>query len=165
MSEQVEYRFERVFKAPRELVWRTWTDPELLQRWYGPGVDTIIHRFDLQPGGEWRNEMRWGEKSDLSKMVFQEVTAPERLVWLHSSADKDWNVAPSQMMPDWPKTLLTTVSFDDEGGQTRVVLTQVPVDASDAESACFAKMMAGMDNGWGSGYKIIDEILAELQGS
>ena len=163
MSEQVEYRFERVFKAPRELVWRTWTDPELLQRWYGPGVDTIIHRFDLQPGGEWRNEMRWGEKSDLSKMVFQEVTAPERLVWLHSSADKDWNVAPSQMMPDWPKTLLTTVSFDEEGDQTRVVLTQVPVEASDAEAACFAKMMAGMDNGWGSGYKIIDEILAELQ--
>ena len=163
MSELPEYKLERIFEAPRELVWRAWTDPELLHRWYGPGIETIIHNFDLKPGGSWLNEMKWGGKSDFSKMVFQEVTPPSMLVWHHSSADSDWNIITSPMMADWPRVLLTTVTFEDVGDKTNVRLTQVPVDAIDAEIACFAAAMAGMDKGWGGGYAIMDEMLAELQ--
>ena len=54
------------------------------------------------------------------------------------------------------------MSFADNGEQTNVRLSQVPMDASEDELACFAEAMANMDGGWGSGYKIIDEILAEL---
>lgn len=163
MSDLPEYVLDRVFEAPREMVWKAWTDPELLSRWYGPGVETIIHKFELKPGGMWLNEMKWGEKSDLSKIVFQEVVPQEKLVWHHSSADADWNVISSLMMPDWPRVLLTTVTFEDSGNQTNVRLSQIPIDPTDAEIACFAKMMAGMDNGWGKGYAIMDEVLAELQ--
>ena len=45
MTELPTYILERSFDAPRELVWRTWTEPELLARWYGPRVETIVHRF------------------------------------------------------------------------------------------------------------------------
>jgi uncharacterized protein YndB with AHSA1/START domain len=164
MNDQVEYVLDRIFKAPRNLVWRAWTDPELLARWYGPGVETIIHRYDLKPGGSWLNEMRWGETSDYSRMDFQEVTPEDRLVWNHSSADADWNIVSNTRMPDWPKTLLTTVTFTDEGTETNVRLTQVPVNATKAEITCFTSMMAGMSKGWGGGYAIIDEILTELPG-
>ncbi len=163
MSETTEYVLERTFDAPREMVWRAWTDPELLSRWYGPGIETIIHDFDLQPGGAWLNEMRWGENADFSKMVFQEVTQQEKLVWHHSSTDADWNIISSPMMADWPRVLLTTVTFEDSGNKTNVRLSQIPIDATDAEIACFAAMMDGMSKGWGGGYKIIDEILKELQ--
>ncbi len=162
MTELPRYALDRTFDAPRDLVWRVWTDPELLARWYGPGVKTIIHEYDLRPGGVWRNEMKWGDKSDLSRMDFKEVLAGEKLVWHHSSTDANWNVAPNQMMPDWPRTLLTTVAFAGNGATTNVRLTQVPLAATQAEIACFAKMMAGMDKGWGSGYAIQDEILAEM---
>lgn len=162
MSDVPKYELERIFDAPRELVWRAWTDPDLLHRWYGPGIETVIHGFDLTPGGAWLNEMKWGEKSDFSKMVFQEVSEPEKLVWHHSSTDPDWNIVSNPMMPNWPKLLLTTVTFKEVDGKTSVVLTQLPIDASDAELACFAETMSGMDNGWGGGYKIIDEILTEL---
>ena len=163
MSETTEYVLERTFDAPREMVWRAWTDPELLSRWYGPGIETIIHDFDLQPGGAWLNEMRWGENADFSKMVFQEVTQAEKLVWHHSSTDAEWNIISSPMMADWPRVLLTTVTFEDLGDKTNVRLSQIPMDATDAEIACFAAMMDGMSKGWGGGYKIIDEILKELQ--
>ncbi|NIA68455.1 SRPBCC domain-containing protein [Pelagibius litoralis] len=163
MTELPEYIHDRVFDAPRDMVWRAWTDPQLLSRWYGPGVDTVIHKFDLKPGGLWLNEMKWGDKSDLSKMEFQEVVPPEKLVWHHSSADADWNVVASAMMPDWPRVLLTTVTFEEVGAKTKVRMTMVPLDASEAEIACFAGAMAGMEKGWGSGYAILDEMLAELQ--
>lgn len=158
-----EYVLDRVFDAPREMVWKAWTDPELLARWYGPGVDTIIHEFDLRPGGIWLNEMRWGEKADFSRMTFQEVVRPERLAWHHCSADADWNIIASPMMANWPRTILTTVTLQDEGAGTKVRLTMVPLGATDAEIACFAGAMDGMGKGWGGGYAIIDEILAELQ--
>lgn len=163
MTEIPTYLLDREFDAPRELVWRAWTDPELLHRWYGPNVETIIHKFDLKPGGAWLNEMRWGDKADYSKMTFQEVIEPEKLVWHHCSTDGDWNVTTNPMMKDWPRTLLTTVTFEDLGEKTNVRLTQVPLDATEAELACFAATMANMDHGWGAGYAIMDEVLAELR--
>ena len=163
MSELPEYIIDRIFDAPRELVWRAWTDPDLLHRWYGPNVETIIHKFDLRPGGSWLNEMKWDGKSDFSKMVFQEVTQLQKLVWHHSSSDSDWNIIASPMMVDWPRVVLTTVTFEDMGDKTNVRLTQVPIEATDAEIACFAKVMARMDKGWASGYAILDKMFVELQ--
>jgi len=58
MTDQPKYILDREFDAPREMVWQAWTDPELLARWYGPGVETIIHKFDLKPDGLWLNEMK-----------------------------------------------------------------------------------------------------------
>ena len=163
MSDIPEYVLERIFDAPRELVWRAWTDPEILHQWYGPGVETVIHQFDLRPGGAWLNEMKWGGKSDFSKMAFQEVTQPKRMVWHHSSTDVDWNVVSSPMMANWPRVLLTTVTFQEADGKTTVRLSQVPLDATDAEIACFAEMMVNMDKGWGSGFKMLDDLLQELR--
>lgn len=164
MSDLPEFVIDRKFNAHRELVWRAWTDPNLLQRWYGPGVETVIHKFELKPEGVWLNEMKMKGGSNFQKMIFKEVVEPEKLVWHHCSADEDWNVAANPMMPDWPRVLLTTVTLTEEGGGTNVRLAQVPLDATDAEIACFAKMKDGMSGGWGMGYEIIDQVLQELQG-
>src|SRR5258708_15349274 len=101
MSDLPTYVLERVFDALRELVWKTWTDPKLLPRWYGPNVETIIHRLELKPGGLWLAQMKWGAKSHYQRAEYTEVTPPNRLALLHSSAAADWNITPSPMMPDW----------------------------------------------------------------
>lgn len=164
MSDLPEYRLERTFDAPRDLVWRAWTDPEILHRWYGPGAETTIHQFDLEPGGAWLNEMKWGENSNFQKVVFQEVAENQKLAWHHHSCtDAEWNDIASPMMPGWPRLLLTTVMFEGDGDKTKVTLTQAPMEATDEEIACFAEAMGNMDKGWGSGYTIMDEILRELQ--
>jgi len=162
-SELPTYVLERAFDAPRELVWKTWTDPKLLPRWYGPRAETIIHRLDLKPGGLWLLEMKWGGKSNYQRAEYIEVIAPERLVWLHASTDANWNVTASSMMPDWPRLLLTTVTFEPMGAQTRVRLTWVPHHASAAEISCFAAALANLDKGWGAGMQLLGELLAELQ--
>jgi uncharacterized protein YndB with AHSA1/START domain len=164
MSELPTYVLERVFAAPRELVWKAWTDPGLLPRWYGPNVETIIHSLELKPGGRWQIEMRWDGKSYYQIAEYSEVKPPERLVWLHSHTDADWNIAPSPMTPpDWPRVLLTTVTFEEDGAQTRLRLTWVPHDATDAEIACFAASIEGLDSGWGAGMQLLAELLAETQ--
>ena len=163
MSELPTYVLERVFNAPRELVWRTWTEPKLLARWYGPNVECVVHRLDVKPGGLWLNEMKWGGNSHYERVEYTEVTPPERLVWLHATADAEWNVSPSPMMENWPRVLLTTVTFEENDGQTHLRLTWVPHEASEAEIACFAAAMEGMGKGWGGGMALLEELLAELQ--
>ena len=116
MTDLQTYVLERTFDASRELVWRTWTEPEFLARWYGPNVETIVHQLDVRPGGKWLNEKKWGDNSHYQRVEYTEVTPPERLVWLHAVSDADWNISANPMMPDWPRILLTTVSFADTDG-------------------------------------------------
>lgn len=163
MSDLPTYVLERTFNAPRGLVWRTWTDPELLARWYGPNVETIIHRLDVKPGGLWLNEMKWGDNSHYQRAEYTEIVEPERLVCLMSNTDADWDVAPNPMMPDWPRVLLTTVTFEEADGGTMMRLTWVPHEATEAELACFAAAIDGAGKGWAGGMKLLEELLAELQ--
>ncbi|MGP1394729.1 MAG: SRPBCC family protein [Inquilinaceae bacterium] len=163
MSEAPTYVLERTFDAPRALVWRAWTDPALVARWYGPHVQTVVHTLDVRPGGVWLNEMRWGGRSSFERMDFTEVSPPERLAWRHATTDADWLIIANPMMADWPRVLLTTVTFDDAGDRTALRLTWTPHEATEAEKACFAAAMAGLDRGWGSGMDILAEILSELQ--
>jgi uncharacterized protein YndB with AHSA1/START domain len=163
MSDLPTYVLERTFEAPGQLVWRTWTEPDLLARWYGPNVETIIHRLEVEVGGLWLNEMRMRGMSSFQRTEYIEVVPPKRLVCLMSSADADWNVVANPMMPDWPRTLLTEVVFEERNGRTSMRLTWTPHDASDAEVACFAAMMGNMGKGWDAGMVLLAAILGELQ--
>ena len=157
------YVLERTFTAPRALVWRTWTEAEYLSHWYGPNVETVIHKLDVRPGGVWLNEMKMGERSGYERMDYTEVEPETRLVWDHSMTDAEWNVIANPMMPDWPRVLLTVVTFEDAGTGTKLRLTWTPKDATEAEIACFAGAMAGLDHGWGKGMEVLEALLGQLQ--
>jgi uncharacterized protein YndB with AHSA1/START domain len=163
MADHPIYVLERTFDAPRELVWRTWTEPSLLARWYGPNAETIIHKLDVAPGGLWLNEMKMGGRSSYQRAEYTEVVRPERLVCLMSNTDANWNIAPNPMMADWPRRLLTTVILEEDGANTRMRLTWAPFDATDAEIACFAAAIGRMGKGWSAGMDLLTKLLAELK--
>ncbi|MEL7540080.1 MAG: SRPBCC domain-containing protein [Pseudomonadota bacterium] len=163
MTELPIYVLERDFNAPRALVWRTWTEPDLLAHWYGPGVETVIHELDVKAGGRWLNEMKMGENSGYQKSVYTEVIPPERLVMLMSTTDANWDLSPNPMMPDWPATLLTVVTFEEADGVTRMRLEWSPHEASAAEIACFAGAVENLGKGWGAGMEMLTKMLDDLQ--
>ena len=70
------------------------------------------------------------------------------------------NIDMSAMMTDWPRVLLTTVTFEEAGGRTRMRLTWVPHEASEAEIACFAAAIDRMGKGWDAGTKLLAELQA-----
>lgn len=77
----------RVFAFPRDLVWRAWTEPGPLSRWWGPkGFSNTFQEFVLRPGGDWRFVMHGPDGTDYKNhSVFREIAAPERLVFDHVS--------------------------------------------------------------------------------
>ena len=112
----------RVFDAPRELVFKAWTEPEHFVRWWGPkGYTTPFCTIDLRPGGVMHHCMRSPEGREVwTKGVFREIVVPERIVLTDSFADAEGNVvSPTHygMSPDWPLETLLTVTFDEHAGK------------------------------------------------
>jgi len=87
-----EITITRIFDAPRELVFKAWTDPDLVRQWWGPkGFTSPVARIDLRVGGEYFNCMRSPEGKDYwSKGVFREIVAPARLVMTDSFAHRGY---------------------------------------------------------------------------
>jgi len=105
----------RVFNAPRERVWEAWTDRERIGKWRGSnGFTTTTHEMDARPGGVWRFIMHGPDGVDYpNRITYKEVLKPERLVYLHD-ADDDSQIDPHRFV--------TTVTFDIEGGRTRLTM-------------------------------------------
>jgi uncharacterized protein YndB with AHSA1/START domain len=106
----------RVFDAPRELVFEAWTDPEQVVQWWGPrGFTTTIHGMEVRPGGVWRFVMHGPDGTDYdNKVVFVEVVKPERLVYNRGGGEE------SDL-----REFHVTVTFDEEGGKTRLTMRMV----------------------------------------
>lgn len=77
----------RVFDAPRELVWKAWTDPAHISEWWGPrGFTTTIHEMDLRRDGVWKHTMHGPDGTNFPhECIFVEVVEPERIVYTQSS--------------------------------------------------------------------------------
>lgn len=96
----------RVFDAPRALVFKLWTDPQHVARWWGPnGFSTTIYEMYVRPGGVWRFVMHGPDGRDYqNKIVYVEIAEPERLVYKQV-------FAPQFQM---------TVTFADAGDKTKL---------------------------------------------
>jgi len=101
----------RIVDAPRDRVFKAWTDPDQLARWWGPkGFQNTFHEFDLRPGGAWRFIMHAPDGIDYqSESLFVEIVKPERIVFDHITG---------------PRFTLAA-SFEDLDGKTRVTFCQV----------------------------------------
>jgi uncharacterized protein YndB with AHSA1/START domain len=117
----------RVFHAPRSLVFKAWTEPERLMRWWAPkGCTTPYCTVDLRPGGKFHYCMRVPEGREIWALgVYREVVVPERIVYIDSFADAEGNpVSPKHygMSDSHPAEMLVTVLFSDHEGGTKVTL-------------------------------------------
>jgi uncharacterized protein YndB with AHSA1/START domain len=111
-----EIVLERVFDAPRELVFRAWTEAEHLPQWMGPhGFTLTTLSIDVREGGMWRYTMHGPDGTDYpNRVVYQEIARPERLVYLHG-----------EDMDDDPGAFHVTVTFEDVDGRTRLTSRMV----------------------------------------
>lgn len=121
-TEDRELVFKRVFDAPRDLVFAAWTDPNHVAQWWGPnGFSTTIQEMDVRPGGVFRFVMRGPDGKDYPfDGAYVEIVAPSRIVFRGNIHD-----VPGQ-------DVLTTVTFAEHEGKTKLTVHQVYAMESDA---------------------------------
>lgn len=135
-SQKRELVITRIFDAPRELVWKAWTEPEHLKRWWGPkNYTSPASKIDLHIGGRYLNCMRSPEGKEFwSTGVFREIVPMERLVFTDSFADEKGNVVPATHYgfgSDFPLELEVTVTFEEQEGKTKMTLRHTGLPAGE----------------------------------
>ncbi|HLO14378.1 MAG TPA: SRPBCC domain-containing protein [Anaerolineales bacterium] len=138
MGEQTrqEIIITRIFDAPRELIWKAWTDPEHFKQWWGPKDFTVpFCEIDLHVGGRYLNCMRSPNGKDYwSTGVYREIVPLERIVCTDSFSDPEGNIVPAtyyEMSADFPLEMLVTVTFEDYEGQTKMTLKHTNLPAGE----------------------------------
>ena len=138
----------RVFNAPRDLVFKVWTDREHISRWFGPrGFTTVTHAMDARVGGEWRFDMHAPDGTVFANRIrYLEIVPPERLVYDHGS-DRD----------DDPNQFRVTITFDEQADKKTVVTMRQLHRTREQRNATI---------GWGAvelGYQTLDKLGEHLQ--
>ncbi|MFC4617615.1 SRPBCC domain-containing protein [Camelliibacillus cellulosilyticus] len=134
-----EFTLERIFAAPRKLVFRAFTEPEHVSRWWAPEMFTIpICRIDLRPGGIWHYCMESPEgERHWARAVYREIIEPERIVYIGGFADEEANPIEGQPVH------LATVTFTEQDGKTKLT---VRIEVGSAEELQ-AVLKMGMKEG------------------
>jgi uncharacterized protein YndB with AHSA1/START domain len=130
-----ELVMERIFDAPRELVWKVMNDPERVTNWWGPrGYTTTVEEMDVRPGGRWRwiNHTTSGEDAPF-KGEYLEVDPPNRIVRTEIFDVPGFD----------DKAAIDTLTFEDLGGRTRIVARTRFPSIADLEGALSTGMIGG----------------------
>ncbi|HYM57584.1 MAG TPA: SRPBCC family protein [Solirubrobacteraceae bacterium] len=141
-----EIHVERVFDAPRERVFATFTDPKLIPEWWGPlGVTTVVDQMDVRPGGTWRFVVHNSDGSETAfRGTYREITPPDRIVQTF-----EWEGMPGHVSVE-------TAEFADLGGRTKVTTTSIFHTQEERDGM----LSSGMERGMNETYARLDELLA-----
>jgi len=149
-----DFVLSRDFDAPRELVWKCWTENDHLKEWFGPKGIPIVHcTNDLRIGGVFHYGMQtppeaggivmWG------KWTYLDITPPRRLVFIVSFSDERGGVTRHPFSESWPMELRSVILFDEiSPGKTRVTVRWSHHNATEAERATFNQGHSSMVVGW-----------------
>jgi uncharacterized protein YndB with AHSA1/START domain len=158
-----EFLITRVFDAPRDLVWKAFTEADRLGQWWGPkGFKMLTCKVDLRPGGMFHYGMQAPDGREMwGRWVFREIVAPERLTMVISFSDKDAGVTRHPFAPVWPAEMLGTSTFTDQGGKTLITTRTIAFNATEAERQAFEAGFDGMKQGFAGTFDQLDAYLAK----
>jgi uncharacterized protein YndB with AHSA1/START domain len=141
-------RIEREFDAPRDLVFATFTDPDLIPEWWGPrGTTTEVVTMDVRTGGDYRFIAHNADGSSTGfRGTYREVTPPERVVQTF-----EWEGMPGYVS-------LESASFEDLGDRTKVTTITTFYSTEERDGM----LGSGMEGGMNETFQRLDEVLARL---
>ena len=144
-----ELTITRVYHAPRALVFKMWTEPQHMAQWWGPkGFTNPVCELDARVGGKIRIDMHAPDGRVFPMTgTFREVKEPERLVFVAYPDDHAGNHLAES---------LTTVTFEDIGGKTKLTMHARAVGLAPIA----VQMLAGMDAGWNGSLDKLAELVA-----
>ncbi len=147
------FEISRVFDAPRDKVWKAWTEAERMKQWWGPkGFVVKQLKLDLRPGGTLHYCLQAPDGSEMwGKMAYQEIVKEKKLVFINSFSDAKGGTTRHPWSENWPLEMASRISFEDAGpGKTKVSINWMPAPGStEAEMKTFDEGRASMKQGWG----------------
>jgi uncharacterized protein YndB with AHSA1/START domain len=153
-----------VFRAPRSLVFKVWTQQEHLIKWFGPkGFDMKSATLDLRPGGTFHYCLKMPQGQEMwAKWCFRDIVPDKRLTFITTFSDAEGGLARHPLAPEWPREMLTVAAFEDSPDGTLVTVTMTAMNATEAEQKTFDAGHGSMRGGWGGTFSVLEDYLGKL---
>lgn len=163
-SDREAFVISRTFNAPRDLVWKTWTEPEHIKHWWGPKGSTVRYaKMDFRLGGINHYCLVTSEGHEMwGKQIYREIMRPERLVFVNAFSDEKGGLTRHPLSPSWPLELLTTIIFREQQAKTTVTVEWRPINATEEERKTFDSSREGMKQGWSGSLDQLEQYLANI---
>src|SRR5437868_65161 len=109
-TQSAPFVISRVFDAPRDVVWKAWTERDRLMQWFGPkGFTMPVANLDFRPGGMFHYCLRTPDGQPMwGKFIYREIIPPQRIVLVNSFSDEQGNITMHPFSPTWPRQMLST---------------------------------------------------------
>lgn len=144
----------REYKAPKQLVFDVWTQPEHLKNWQFPfeGFKCEFISAEIKPGGSTLHKMIAPNGFEMWLLTkYEEITPPDSLVFRQYNSNEAGEIIPNPQMPVWPKEMRTTINLQEVGEITKLELIWQPIDPTKEEAEAFEASRPEHDKGWGGG--------------
>lgn len=155
------FEITRTFKAPRDLVWKAWSEPARLQAWWGPkGCKIKVAKLEFRPGGFFHYAMQYSNGPPMwGRFLFREIAAPERIVWLNSFSNETCGVTRAPFGQPFPLEMQNTVTLTEREGMTTITLRASPHGETEEERNTFEGMFASLAQGYGGTFEQLSDYL------
>ena len=161
-----DFVMSRVLNAPRDMVWKCFTDPEHMKHWWGPkGFTVIASKMDLRVGGTYHYGLKAPDGSPMwGKFVFREIVPPDRLDFISCFSDEKGGTTRHPGHASWPLEMRSTFTFEEMAdGKTRFTVRWKPHNASAEEQKTFDTSRSSMQQGWSGTMEQLEAYLAKAQ--
>jgi uncharacterized protein YndB with AHSA1/START domain len=161
------FAISREFNAPRELVWKAWTEPARLAEWWGPkGFAMVVSKLDFRPGGAFHYGMIATAGSPMSgtmwgRFVYRDILAPRFMVFVNSFSDEHGGITRHPMSATWPLEVLNKLTLTEHDGKTTLTLRGGPINATAEERATFEGARESIKGGFGGTLDQLEAYLAK----
>ena len=161
---QTAFTISRTFDAPRELVFKVFSQAEHLARWWGPaGWEWVKGDMDFRPGGQLHYGLRMPDGPEMwGKFLYREIEAPKRVVFINGFSNAAGELTRHPMAPLWPLEVLNVLTLEEQDGRTLLTLCGEPHNASQIERQTFAAGFDSMRMGFGGTFDQLQAYLATL---
>src|SRR5579864_7933888 len=152
----------RTFDAPRNSIWKAWTQRASLMEWFGPkGFTMPAAKMDFRPGGSFHYCLAGPDGYEMwGKFVYREIAVLERIVLVNSFSNEDGGITRHPMSPTCPLEMLSTFTLAEHNGKTTATVEWSPLNATAEERATFDAARESMEQGWSGTFEQLADYLA-----
>jgi uncharacterized protein YndB with AHSA1/START domain len=162
-NEQAKFNFTYEFDAPKELVFKAFSNAEALNEWWGPAeTENSVINLDFRPGGTFHYKMINNGKPSYGRFLFGRIQPHDLLEFTNSFADEHANIVKAPFDIELPLAIFYQLTFIELNSKTILTMTGEPVNANEEEIATFHAINTSMQKGFDATFQQLSVYLNKI---
>jgi uncharacterized protein YndB with AHSA1/START domain len=162
-SGQAELVITRKFNAPKEMIFKSFSEAARLEKWWGPkGSQLKVRKLDFKTGGMFLYSMDFEGQIMWGRFIYGQILRPYSIEFINSFSDENGNITRAPFSQVWPLEIYNSWTLSENEGMTTLTLRGYPINASEEEIKTFIDFQSSMQQGFTGTFDQLEDYLSQL---